>query len=667
MLAILFEPLSKGALRTQLDNTPSPHRNRVRLDKCPMRILPLSVCFALLFTLPSAAQQWRYYGGDAGAMKYSPLEQINRSNVEQLEPAWQFDAGDASDGKTTSPYRSAFEATPLVVDGVMYVVSAFHRVFALDPETGKQLWMFDSKLDKARRVMLYNHRGVSYWSSGEKKRIFLGNQDGRLFSIDAETGKPDPEFGDNGRVNLEEGMMQAPGRYGLTSPVAVCRDVVIAGGWVTDTTPRGPSGDIRGFDAHTGKLLWRFHTVPREGEFGHDTWEGDSWRDRGGVNAWSIITADLDNGLAFVPLTSPSYDYYGGDRGGDNLFSDSIVALDCETGKRRWHFQTIHHDLWDWDLPSPPSLVTVIRDGKKIPAVTVIAKTGFVFVFNRLNGEPLFPIEERPVPKGDIPGEYYSPTQPFPAKPPPVARQSMTQDEITDVTPESRAECLEMTKDAVIDGPLFGPIHKKLTVQFPGTNGGPNWGGGSFDPETHTLYVNSMDVGAFTRMIPREGREIPWRRRGTKWGRFWDSNQYPCQKPPWAHLTAIDLNSGEFRWRVVLGEIDELTKRGVPKTGTSNLGGSIVTKGGLVFIAATNDDRFRAFDKDTGEQLWETRLPASGHATPMTYIGEDGRQYVAIAAGGGNKYNKKYMGKLIVYALPAAKTTSLPLSQAPSP
>jgi quinoprotein glucose dehydrogenase len=281
-----------------------------------------------------------------------------------------------------------------------------------------------------------------------------------------------------------------------------------------------------------------------------------------------------------------------------------------------------------------------------------VTKTGFAFVFNRLTGEALFPIEERPVPRSPVAGEDSWPTQPHPVAPPPFARQSMTREDITNVTPESRAECLEMIKDAVVEGPLFRPIQEKLTVMFPGTNGGPNWGGASFDPETYTLYVNSMDVGALTQMVETGGNPA-WRSRGTKWGRFWDSNQYPCQKPPWGHLTAIDLNSGTFRWRTVLGEYDQLTARGVPKTGASNLGGSIVTRGGLVFIAATNDSRFRAFDKDSGEQLWEYRLPASGHATPMTYRGEDGRQYVAIAAGGGNKYNKSYLARLLVFALPS--------------
>jgi len=614
-----------------------------------------SFVLPLLFCCAAGAQDWAYYGGDPGAMRYSPLDQITRDNVDQLKVAWEFDTGDSSDGEGEYPYRSAFEATPLVVDGALYIVSPFHRLFALDAVTGEQRWMFDSDLDRTDRVTLYLSRGASYWSDGEHKRVLLGNQDGLLFSIVAETGKLDPDFGDNGRLDLTSGMVEGrDGQYGLTSPVALCRDTVITGSWVSDGLPRGPSGDVRGFDVRSGKLKWRFHTVPHPGEFGAETWQGDSWKDRGGVNAWSTITVDPENGLAYLPLTSPSIDFYGGDRKGDNLFSDSLVALDCETGERRWHFQTIHHDLWDWDLPAAPNLVTLVRDGAEVPAVVQIAKTGFIFVFNRLTGEPLFPIEERPVPQGDIPGERYSPTQPFPTKPPPFARQQMTRDEITDVTPESRAECLEMLAEAQVEGPIFRPIGREPTVMFPGTNGGANWGGGSFDPDTDTLYVNSMDVGALFRIVEREGGDPPWRNRGTPKGRLWDSNQYPCQEPPWGHLTAIDLNTGEFRWRAILGELDELTARGVPKTGAPNLGGSVVTKGGLVFIAATNDDRFRAFDKDTGEQVWETRLPASGHASPMSYLGADGRQYVAIAAGGGNKYNKKFIAKLMVFALPKA-------------
>jgi quinoprotein glucose dehydrogenase len=614
--------------------------------------LALSLMAAL--TLPAPAQEWPHYGGDAGGLKYSPLDQINKKNVKQLKVAWTFDTQELSSGKEY-PTRSAFEATPIVVDGVMYVTSPFAHLFALNPETGEKLWDFDPKIDRTLRLNLFINRGVTLWKNGAQKRIFLGDQQGRLFSINAENGTLDKSFAQDGVLDLAKDMLAGfpNGRYGLTSPVAVCGGTVVVGGWVSDGSPRGPSGDIRGFDAATGKASWRFHTVPRPGEFGHDTWEGESWKDRGGTNAWSVMSVDEERGMVFAPLTSPSIDFYGGDRKGDNLFSDAVVALDCKTGERKWHFQTIHHDLWDWDLPSHPSLVTVKRNGEDVPAVVQVAKTGFIFVLDRETGKPLFEVEERPVPQSDIPGEQSSPTQPHPVKPPTVARQSMTRDEITDVTPESRAECLEMVKDAVIEGPLFRPIQRKLTVMFPGTNGGPNWGGGSFDPESGVLYVNSMDAGAFTQMIERPGGNPPWRSRSTKWGRFWDSNQYPCQKPPWGTLTAVDLNSGEFRWQSVLGEFDELTARGIPKTGTPNLGGSIVTKGGLVFIAATNDRRFRAFDKDTGQELWTKRLPASGHATPMTYQGKDGKQYIAIAAGGGNKYNDNYMARLIVFALPA--------------
>jgi outer membrane protein assembly factor BamB len=364
------------------------------------------------------------------------------------------------------------------------------------------------------------------------------------------------------------------------------------------------------------------------------------------------MSADEKLGLVYVPLTSPATDIYGGDRVGANLFADSLVALDCDTGRRRWHFQTVHHNIWDYDLPAQPIQFTMKRDGRSIEAVAQITKTGFVFVFDRATGRPLFDVEERAVPRSPIAGEESWPTQPFPVKPPPFARQSMRLDELTTVTPESRSECLEKIKGAEIEGSLYRPVTEKPTVFFPGTNGGANWGGGSFDPATGTLYVNSMDVAAFMRLVRRPAdARLPWRTQG--FGRFWDSNNYPCQQPPWGSLTAIDINKGDFRWQVRLGEFDELTKRGIPKTGTPNLGGSIVTAGGLVFIAATNDGKFRAFDKDTGEELWVTRLPASGHATPLTYLGKkSGRQFVAIASGGGNKYNTEFSGKLVVFALP---------------
>ncbi len=616
----------------------------------------LPILLLLLSVRPSMcqAQEWPHYGGDAGGSKYSTLKQINQQNVTQLKVAWTYHTGEISDGSTL-PVRTAFECTPLVVDGILYLSTPFGKAVALEAETGKELWSFDPRLDKGRPSYLFISRGVSYWRSGRQSRIFLGTLDGRLFALDARGGKPVPEFGKGGSIDFRAGVAEKfPNRVcGLTSPPVVFQNLVIAGSIVADSEPRGPSGDVRAFDARTGKLVWQFHTVPRLGEFGNETWEKDSWVDRGGTNAWTTMSLDAQRGIVYLPLTSPSPDRYGGERKGQNLFGNSLVALDARTGKRLWHYQIIHHDLWDWDLPAQPNLVTLQREGKSVPAVAQITKMGLLFVFDRLTGKPLFDIEERPVPASEVPGEAAWPTQPFPAKPPPVARHVMTREDLTDVTPESRAECLQMIEGAKL-GAFFEPLGLQTTVLFPGTDGGPNWGGASYDPVNNWMFVNSMDLGQALRMIKgREGSPAAYIARGIPQGRFWDSNQYPCQKPPWGSLTAIDLNSGTFRWRSTLGVIDALLERGIPPTGTSNLGGSIVTAGGLVFIAATNDSRFRAFDKESGKELWVTRLPASGHATPMTFQGKNtGKQFVVIAAGGGHKYNKTFSDSLVAYALP---------------
>jgi quinoprotein glucose dehydrogenase len=614
------------------------------------------LCACLAWAAAAHGQEWHFWGGDAGGSKFSPARQIHKENVARLQPAWTWHSGDLSDG-SKYPVRSAFEATPLMVGNRLFVTTAFNRLVALDAETGKELWAFDPEIDKERSYTLFIHRGPAYWTDGNRERLVYGTIDGRLFSIDAATGKPDPDFGERGVVNLRQDVAdQFPGRaYGMTSPPAIFENLVICGAWTSDGEPKAPSGDIRAFDVRTGRLVWRFHVIPRPGEFGHDTWEGDSWVDRGGANAWSVLSVDLERGMVFLPLTSPSSDYYGGDRPGANLFGDSLVALDARTGQRKWHFQTVHHNIWDYDLPAQPNLIEVIREGKKVPAVAQVTKTGFTFVFHRETGEPLFPIEERKVPASEVPGEKAWPTQPIPVAPRPFARQTMMPYELADVDPKHRAFCEELVKDAIF-GDLYTPISRKPTVLFPGTNGGTNWGGASFDPETQTLYVNSADVGMISYLREaREGAQLPYTRVGlrTNNARFWDQRLWPCQQPPWGHLTAIDMNTGEFRWRTVLGVVDELAAKGLPPTGAPSMGGSLVTAGGLVFIGASNDSRFRAFDKDTGKLLWETRLPASAHANPMSYVGKKtGRQFVVIAAGGGNKYSDVFSDALIAYALP---------------
>ncbi|MCC7153022.1 MAG: pyrroloquinoline quinone-dependent dehydrogenase [Bryobacterales bacterium] len=614
-----------------------------------MKTLYVLLCAVACAQQP-AGSEWPHHGGSAAGTRYSPLKQINRGNVTRLRVAWSYKTGDVSDG--TVGLRSAFETTPLMVGGVLYLTTPFCRLIALDAETGKERWSFDPKLDREKPFNLFVNRGAAYWSDGRKQRLLYGTLDGRLVSVDARTGKPDPAFGQDGYVDLTRGYLEEfpQSRMGLTSPPAVYKNLVIAGSLVSDGDPRGPAGDLRAFDVRTGKEVWRFHTVPRPGEFGHDTWAADSWKGRGGTNAWSLLSVDSERGMVFVPLTSPSYDYYGGDRKGQNLFGDSIVALDALTGKRIWHFQTVHHNLWDYDLPAQPVLI----ESHGVPAVAQIAKTGFVFLLNRLTGRPLFPVEERSVPASTVPGEEAWPTQPFPTRPPPFARQSFKAEELTTVTEESRRECRQLIEGAVF-GTLFTPLSESPTVLFPGTNGGANWPGPSFDPETHTLFVNSHDNGMLLRMVKRpEGSVVPYRARALSGSdRFWDSNMYPCQQPPWGHLTAIDLERGEFRWRSTLGVFDDLAAKGIPPTGTSNLGGSVVTAGGLVFIGATNDSRFRAFDKESGKELWVTRLTASAHAAPMTYLGQkSGKQFVVIAAGGGNKYNRTFSDELVAFALP---------------
>jgi quinate dehydrogenase (quinone) len=597
----------------------------------------------------TAGQEWPVAGHDPGAMRYSPLKQINRTNVGRLERAWTYEVP-----ITPNSWLQAFESTPLMVDNVLYFATQTGLAIALDAETGKQLWTFDPYGAASVKVRPLPNRGMTYWQGkspvncdgrhdGDDSRIFYTTPDARLFALDPANGKPCADFGKGGSIDLREGIVKYPKReYDVTSPPAIYKDLIILGSEVQEHPSKGNSGAVRAFNVHTGKLVWNFNTIPQPGEFGHDTWQGDSWKDRSGVNAWPPLSIDVKNGLVFLPVCSPSYDFYGADRKGNTLFANSLVAVKADTGKLVWYYQFVHHDIWDMDVGSQPSLVTIHRGGKEIPAVVVVAKEGLVFVFNRLTGKPLYPIEERPVPQSQVPGEATSPTQPFPAAIPPLAKILVTRDDITNVTPESRKYCLENFGSA-LPARIFNPWGLETTVIIPGTMGGTDWGGVSFDPTTGYMYANSTNLGAVGQMKKMPEGSAEAYEKTSKWGsyaRFADDNHYPCQKPPWGTMNAVDLNTGKIAWSVTLGVVDALVAKGVPKTGIYNLGGSIVTAGDLVFIGATADRRFRAFDSRTGKELWVSKLEANGYATPLTYLGKrTGKQFVVIAVGPSSRFS----------------------------
>ncbi len=623
---------------------------------------PSPICLAIVLALAgrAAAQvppsvDWPGVGNDPGCMRYSSLDQINRENVSRLKPAWTYHTGELEGraGKT-------IECTPIVVEGVMYLTTGYLRVVALDAATGRELWQFDPLKDHPfphRPASGGVNRGCAFWSDGRpggERRIIHGTSDGRLFSLDAATGKLDPKFGEGGIRDLRRELDPKVSRlsYGPTSAPVVWKGTIIVGFSCDEGPGLAAPGDIRAFDVRTGAQVWRFHTVPRPGEVGNDTWAGDSWKDRGGANAWGGLSVDPARGLVFAGLGSASFDFHGGDRPGDNLFANCTVALDLATGKRAWHYQTLRHDLWDHDLPTYPNLVTVVRDGRKVDAVAQVTKTGYVFLFDRETGRPLFEIKDQPVPPSDVPGERASATQPVPVRPPPFAAQHLDESNVTDIGPANRASVLEQLKK-VRGGPAFNPPSARGTVVIPGYHGGANWSGASFDPTTGLLYVNSNNVPNILTLSETKPAERASRGAygHTGYTQFLDKEGYPAIKPPWGVLTAIDLNSGEFAWQVPLGEHPELTARGVPRTGTETFGGSIVTAGGLVFIAGTKDERLHAFDKQTGKLLWEHALPAGGYATPSTYR-VNGRQYVVIAAGGAGKLRTRAGDAFVAFSLP---------------
>jgi quinoprotein glucose dehydrogenase len=597
----------------------------------------LPLCIAALWLSGIAAAEWPYWAGDQGATRYSPSSQITRSNVARLKTAWTYYSGDKDDrGRTT------IECTPVVIDGVMYLTSPMLKAIALDAVTGTEIWRFDPFEGATARGV---NRGVSYWEDPKRAdRRILYAAGKRLYCLNARDGKPIPTFGESGSVDLTKDMdAEVLGDLGApSSPGVVYKDLIVLGSRNGEGPRRATPGHIRAYNVRTGKREWIFHTIPHPREFGHETWEGDSWKSAGSANVWGGFSVDEKRGLVFAATGAATFDFHGGQRIGQNLFANSVVALDAATGKRRWHYQIVHHDLWDYDLPAPPILA---RSGRR-DAVVQITKQGFTFVLDRETGKPLFPVEERPAPASDIPGEKAWPTQPVPLKPPPFARQHF---EPTDISPEARAYVTNLVAD-MRAGSFYTPPSRQGTIVTPGTLGGGLWGGASFDPRSGWLFVSSQNLPSIMKIIDAP-KGAPYSYTHAGYTKLRDADGYPGIKPPWGQLTAIDLNKGDIVWQVTLGEHPELTARGVPKTGTENYGGSIATAGGLLFIGATKDLKFRAINSATGETLWETQLDYGAFATPATYSVK-GKQYVVVAAGGGSKLGAASGDAYVAFTLP---------------
>ena len=636
------------------------------------------VIVLLLCLAPWASAQerresdWPNYGNDPGGMRHSSLSQINRQNVANLKVAWVYHTGDTSDGHDGKK-RSAFETTPILVDGVLFLTTPFNRVIALEPVTGKELWSYDPKID---RSLDYGdglvNRGVATWLDPSRKagrfcrrRIFEATLDARLIALDASTGRPCADFGSGGQINLRDSAdyhhtelgEYMRGWYHMTSPPVTIDDVVIVGSSIDDNNRADmPSGVVRAFDARTGALRWKWDPIPRDPANATSPWL------TGAANAWSIMAVDKTRDLVFVPTGSASPDYYGGLRPGDDKWANSVVALNAKTGKVAWGFQLVHHDLWDYDTASQPLLATITHMGERIPVVIQGNKTGYLYVLNRDTGKPVFPVEERPVPQSDVPGEKASPTQPIPVAPPPLSPQHMSAEDAWGPTPSDRDACREAIRKLRNEG-IFTPPSIQGTLNIPGNLGGMTWSGYAFDPVSSLLVVNTNHLISRVRLIPRDkvqsdnedGSYAP--QRGTPYGmlrRFIQSpSDLPCGAPPWGTLTAVDMNSGTIRWQVPLGSMENFGGRhdSVP-LGSISLGGPITTESGLVFIAGTTDSRIRAVDIETGRELWHAELPAPGNATPMTYE-VDGKQYVVIAAGGHQTITEEPLGDAVVaFALP---------------